>query len=132
VYGAIRVVLQSTEHEELFGSGRGPLAQAVGEAGESQVLARREVVVDAEGVGHPPQRGPHRARLGHRIETGDPHRALVGQQESGKNEQQRGLAGTVGADEPRDLAVPGRKIDSSKREHRAKLSLNAKCDDPVG
>ena len=64
VHRSICVLLKSRQRQELLRPGRGARAQAVGGTGEPEVLAGGEVVVDAEGVGHPTQCRPHRVGLG--------------------------------------------------------------------
>src|SRR5690554_7339498 len=45
----------------------------------------------AESVGHPAQDRPHGSRVGDRIDPANPDRAVVGSEERGEHEQQRGL-----------------------------------------
>ncbi len=117
------VLAQVHQVEQLGGPGPhvGPL-QPVRGAEEVEVLGHGQLVVDAERVGHPAHLPPHPDGVGGRIRTGDEGLAAVGPQERGEDQQQRRLAGTVGADQSGHLPVRCGQAHSGQRRHRTEGS----------
>ena len=82
-------------------------------ARDGKVLADRQVgeqVVPLEAAGEPLARAPVR-RLARHVYSAQAHRAGVGDDLSRDDVEQRGLSGTVRADEP--VALAGRELEGS-------------------
>ena len=82
---------------------------------EREVLQHRQVLVEAEALRHVADLLAQRARLRDRIEAAHAERPFRGREQAREQAQQRGLAGTVGSDQPRDPASPYGRRDAVKR-----------------
>jgi hypothetical protein len=92
----------------LAGSGR---AQPVQPPREQQVLpsgSRRVRPAELSDISDPP---PHQRRVPPDVRPGDERGARVGGQQRGEDAHGRGLAGTVGAEQPEDLALGDGQVD---------------------
>ena len=83
--------------------------------GVEQVLARRQVVVEADGVGQVADPALDLERLAHRIEAQHLDRAAAGLGQPEHHQDGRRLAGAVGPEQAEDLAAADAEVDRVDR-----------------
>lgn len=114
--GRARHLIEVDEGEHLQGSGAGGVGVHALGGGEGQEdLGAGQGAPGAEGVGHPAHSAVNLTRLGDRVQARYPDRPGVRGQKARQHEQQRGLTGTVGADQAGDGATGHRHVQLAHR-----------------
>ena len=115
--------------KQLFGKSATPAAAA--DALElKQELKHRpagEVGIEAEVLGQVAQPFPHECRVGHDVGAVEQHAAGGRLHEPSEDRHQRRLAGTIGAEQPKE-SLRDIEVDSLERRYRAGMNLDEAAD----
>jgi hypothetical protein len=126
-------VLEMDQRQQLLDpGGRGAPRQVESVGDRSEHLAAAQGLPRPEDVRHPADAGPHRPRLRDGVAAGDANRAGVGYEQRREDQQQRGLAGSVRADEGRDLPRRSVEVDGVDRDDVAEGTPHTADLDPPG
>src|SRR6185312_4503758 len=99
--------------ERVLDAGVGVLARDAHEPRRiAQVLARRQVLVEADRIRHVADAALDLERLSHRVEARDPHPSLAGLGQAQQHQDRRRLAGAVRPEQAEDLAGPDLEVDA--------------------
>jgi hypothetical protein len=98
---------------------------------QHQVLAARGIPIDARALRHVADRAANRIRVAHDVVPGDLGAPAVGRGQRGQYLDGCRLAGSVGAQQPEDLATPDAERDTVERLHLSVSLLEPLRDDRV-
>ena len=90
---------------------------------ELQVLLDGQVLIERELARHVAHPAPNVLHLAQRVVAIDRGRSLVGQQQGAENAEHRGLAGTVGTDQPEHLTLTDRERHVARGPSPCRTSL---------